>query len=288
MLLILARNMLPVLQSGFRPGDSCVHQLISIVHEIYNAFDANPRLEVRGVFLHISKAFDRVWYKDLLYKPKCMGINGNILKLVKSLLSNRYQRVVHNGQASSWADVKAGVPQGSILGPLLFLIYINDLSKNLKSTVKLFADDTSIFHVAKDPNTSAEILNHDFTGISEWAYRWKMSFNPELSKQAQEVLFSNKVTKTNHPNIIFNGNTVQKNANQKRLGLILDKKIVFNDHITSKLTTVNKLISALRKLYHYMPCDSLFTIYKSFIRPHLDYADVIFDKSSNATFSNQI
>ena len=145
------RNMLSVHQSGFRPGDSCVHQLISIVHEIYNAFDANPRLEVRGVFLQISKAFDRVWYKDLLYKPKCMGINGNILKLVKSLLSNRYQRVVHNGQASSWADVKAGVPQGSILGPLFFLIYINDLSENLESTVKPFADDTSIFHVVKDP-----------------------------------------------------------------------------------------------------------------------------------------
>ena len=82
-----------------------------------------------------------------------MGINGNFLKLVESFLSNRYQRVVLNGQASSWADVKAGVPQGSILGPLFFLIYINDLSENLKSTVKLFADDTLIFHVVKDPNT---------------------------------------------------------------------------------------------------------------------------------------
>ena len=90
-----------------------------------------------------------------------MGIDGNFLKLVESFLSNRYQRVVLNGQASSWADVKAGVPQGSILGLLFFLIYINDLSENLKSTVKLFADDASLFHVVKDPNTSAEILNHD-------------------------------------------------------------------------------------------------------------------------------
>ena len=282
------RNLLSVHQSGFRPGDSCVHQLISIVHEIYSAFDANPSLEVRGVFLDISKAFDRVWHKGLLYKLKCMGINGNLLKLVESFLSNRYQRVVLSGQASSWAEIRAGVPQGSILGPLFFLIYINDLSENLKSTVKLFADDTSIFHVVKDPNTSAEILNHDLTKISEWAYRWKMSFNPDPSKQAQEILFSNKVMKTNHPNIIFNGNTVQKSANQKHLGLILDEKLTFNDHITSKLTTVNKLTSTLRKLYHYMPRDSLVTIYKSFIRPHLDYADVIFDKPSNATFSNRI
>ena len=162
-----------------------------------------------------------------------------------------------------------------------------DSSENLKSTVKLFADDTSIFHVVKDPNTSAEILNHDLTKISEWAYRWKMSFNPDPSKQAQEILFSNKVMKTNHPNIIFNGNTVQKSANQKHLGLTLDETLTFNGHITSKLTT-NELISNLRKLYHYMPRDSVATIYKSFIRPHLDYADVVFDKTCNANFPNRI
>ena len=193
--------------------------------------------------------------------------------------------MVLNGQASSWADIKAGVPQGSILGPSFFLIYINDLSENLKSTVRRFADDTSIFHVVKDANTSAEILNHDLARILEWAYRWKISFNPDPSKQAaQEVLLSTKVTKTNHPNIIFNGNTVRKSANQKHLGLILDEKLTFDDHIT----TANKLTGTLRKLYHYMPRDSLVTIYKSFIRPHLDYADVIFNRPSNAAFSNQI
>ena len=141
--------------------------------------------------------------------------------------------VVLNGQVSSSADVKAGVSQGSILGSLFFLIYINDLSENLKSTVKLFADDASIFDVVKDPNASDEILNHGLTRI--WAYRWKMSFNLGPSKQAQEVLFSKNVTKTNHPKIIFNGNTVQKSANQKLLGLIF---LTFNDHITSNLTTV--------------------------------------------------
>ena len=93
-----------------------------------------------------------------------------------------------------------------------------------------------------------------------------MSFNPDPSKQVQEVLFSNKVTKANHPNIMFNGNTVQKSANQKHLDLILDEKLTFNDHITSKLTIVNKLTSTLRKLYHYMPRDSLVKIFKSFIR----------------------
>ena len=115
-----------------------------------------------------------------------------------------------------------------------------------------------------------------------------MVFNPDSSKQDQGVLFSNKDTKTNHPSVIFNGDTVQKSANQKQLGLLLDEKLAFNDHITSKVTPVNQLTSTLRKLYHYMPRESLVTIYKSIIRPTLDYADVIFDKTSNATFSNRI
>ena len=123
--------MLSVLQSGFVPGDSCVHQLITIVHDIYHAFDANLSLEVRSIFLDISKTFDRVWHKDLLYKVKCMGIDGIFFKLVESFLSYRHQRVVVNSQASSWADVEAGLPQRSTPGPLFFLIYINDLSENL-------------------------------------------------------------------------------------------------------------------------------------------------------------
>ena len=100
--------MLSVYQSRFRPCDSCVHQLISIVNDVYNVFDTNPSLEVRGVFLDISKAFARVWHKCLLHKLKCTGIDENFLKLVESFLSNRYLGVVLNGQASSWADVKAG------------------------------------------------------------------------------------------------------------------------------------------------------------------------------------
>ena len=132
-------------QSGFRANDSCVDQLLSIVHNIYTAFDAYPTLESRGVFLDMSKAFDKVWHEGLIFKLKSMGICDDLLNLIGSFLENRFQRVVLNGQASEWLPVKAGVPQGSILGPLFFLIYINDLSIDIISTVKLFADDTSLF-----------------------------------------------------------------------------------------------------------------------------------------------
>ena len=115
-------------QSGFRPSDSCEHQLRSIAHDIYKSFDWNPPLEVRGIFLDISKDFDRVWHYGLIHKIKSLGISDTLLKLIENFLSNRYQRVVLNGQSSSWVKVSAGVPQGSILGSLFFLIYINNLS----------------------------------------------------------------------------------------------------------------------------------------------------------------
>ena len=113
-------NLLTSNQSGFRPGDSCVHQLLSITHEIYKAFDANPSLDVRGFFPDLPKAFDRVWHDGFMYKLKTSGICGNYYRLIHSFLSDRHQRAVLNGQSSDWSHIKAGVPQGSILGPLLF------------------------------------------------------------------------------------------------------------------------------------------------------------------------
>ena len=110
-------------------------------------------------------------------------------------LSNRIQRVFLNGQVYTWTSVNAGVPQGSILGPLLFLIYINDLFDNLSSNVKVFTDDTYLFSVIRDINVSARKLNENLKKICEWAFQWKMMFNPDPNKQAQEVIFSQKIKK---------------------------------------------------------------------------------------------
>ena len=142
---LLKENILNPNQSGFRPSDSCINQLLAITHEIFKAFDCIPPLEVRSVFLDILKAFDKFWHEGLIYKIKSMGISGELLNLLENYLTDRYQRVVLNGQTSSWAPVLAGVSQGSILGPLLFLIYINDLPNDFKSNAKLFADDTSVY-----------------------------------------------------------------------------------------------------------------------------------------------
>ena len=133
-------NLITPKQSGFRPGDSYINQLLSITHDIFTSFDNG--LEVRRVFLDISKAFDKVWHDGLIYKLKQNRIKDELLCLLIDFLKNHHQRVVLNGKSSSWTKVNAGVPQGSILEPLLFLIYINDLPNGLQSNPKLFADDT--------------------------------------------------------------------------------------------------------------------------------------------------
>ena len=255
-------NLLSPNQSGFRSGDSCINQFLSINHEILNAFD--KVLEVRGIFLHILKVFDKVWYDGLIFKLRQNCISGDIINILQAFLRNRKQRVVLNGHCSSWADVNAGVPQGSIFGPLLFLIYINDLSYGLKSECKLFADDTSLFSVVNDINTSARDLSEDLEKIANWAFKWKMNFNSDPNEQAQEIIFGRKKTASLHPVVYFDNKPVKSTQIGKHLGMMLDSNMSYQHHIKSILNKVNKAIGLLSKFQLILPRHS-------FIRPHLDY-----------------
>ena len=189
---------------------------------------------------------DKISHEGLLYKLKSMGISGEICKLLENYLLGRFQRVVINEQTSSWRSILAGVPQGSILGPLLFLVYINHLPNGLKSNAKLFADDTSLFTIVKDKNKSANILNDDLQLISNWAYKWKMLFNPDPKKPAQEVLFSGKSQIQNHPTLSLNNIKVERSTYHKHLGVILYKKFNFKEHINSAISKVKKGISVIK------------------------------------------
>ena len=136
-------EVLTTLQSGFISGDSTVNQLVDIYNSFCKALDEGK--EVRAKFCKICKAFDRVEHKGLLCKLQTVGIIGHLLQWFTDYLNNRKQRVVLPGVFSHWTDLKAGVPQGSILGHLLFLIYINDIARNINSSKRLFADDTSLY-----------------------------------------------------------------------------------------------------------------------------------------------
>ena len=136
-----------------------------------------------------------MWHDGLVYKLQRCGVSGQLPSHIQSFLKDRKQRTVLNRKCSIWGDISAGVPQGSILGPLFFLVYINDLTENLKCNVKLFADDTSLFTVVKNSNVAANDMNHDLELIKQWEHDWKMSFNPDPQKQAVEILFRGKETK---------------------------------------------------------------------------------------------
>ena len=150
-------------------------------------------------FLDISKAFDKVWHDGLVFKLKQNGVSGSLLKLLSNYLTERKQRVVLNGSSAAYDTINAGVPQGSVLGPLLFLVYINDLEDNIKSQIRFFADDTMLYSIVKNPTISANELNQDLESIRLWAYQWKMQFNPDATKQATELLFSHKIKPVIHP-----------------------------------------------------------------------------------------
>ena len=191
---------------------------------------------MRGVFLDISKAFDKVWHDGIIFKLKAYGVEVELLSLLKNYLENREQRVVLNGQTSAWRKIMSGIPQVSVLGPLLFLIYINDLPDGINSLCKIFADNTYLFPKFSDIHKSASNLNDDLEKISYWGYQWKMQFNPDRNKQANEVIFSRKTSSNNlsHPPIKFNNNKISKCPYQKHLGIVLDSKLNFNAHVDQK------------------------------------------------------
>ena len=263
-------------QSGFRPDDSTTNQLLYLVNEIHEAFENSKSLEIRAVFLDISKAFDKVWHEGLIFKLKQNGISGSLLTLFENYLCNRKQRVVLNGSCSDFFTIESGVPHGSVLGPLLFLIYINDLETNIKSNIKFFADDTMLFSIVNDPLISAIDLNHDLNVIQQWAHQWKMEFNPDPTKQATEVLFSCKKCMPFHPQLAFNGAPVKTMNEQKHLGLILDSGLSFTKHLNEKITKAKKNIGLIKQLSKYLPLKTLNQMYKAFVRSHLDYCDIIY------------
>ena len=266
-------NLLSKNQSGFRPGDSTIYQLLSINSTIYDAFENYD--ETRAVFLDISMAFDKVWHEGVIFKLKCNGISGNLLTFFENDLLKRYQRVVLNGTESNWKSLQAGVPQGSVLGPLLFLVYINDLTDNISCDMRLFADDSSLFTCVKGVNLTHDKLVKDLQAVTSWAYQWKMVFNPDMSKQAVEVIFSCKKHKPDHLELNFNGIPIAREPFTKQLGVYLDSWLNFSKHIKEQVLKAMKGVSLLKFLSKYVDRNVLDLSYKMYVRPHHDYGDVI-------------
>ena len=161
-------------QHGFTKGRSCLTNLLSFYNKVFEAVDRDENYDV--IYLDFSKAFDKVPHQRLLLKLQAHGVEGKVLNWVKAWLSNRKQRVQINGKRSDWGCVTSGVPQGSVLGPLLFIIYINDLDTGISSDVSKFADDTKIGRVIES-DQDASILQGELNRLYDWADKWQMEFN---------------------------------------------------------------------------------------------------------------
>ena len=258
-------NLITERQAAYLKGDSTMTQLIYLVHQIRKSW-GQAKLS-HGLFLDISAAFDKVWHKGLLAKLEQIGISGAFLTIFQSYLSNRRQCVVVDGIKSEWLEIQAGVPQGSRLGPLLFLIYINDIVENLESEILLFADDCSLLATGIDPTETTEILNRDLQKISSWANMWKVRFNASKTK---DIIFSNKVL-NNSPPLVLNDEFVTRVNTHRHLGVYLTSNLDWSVQVNDVCFRANKKLSVLRHM-KMLKRNTLDMLYKITVRSVIDYA----------------
>ena len=269
-------NAISIKQSGFKPGDSTVYQLAHLYHIFCEAIDKQK--DIRVVFCDISKAFDRVWHSGLLAKLKKVGITDDLLNWFRDYLSLRKQRVVINGQSSSWGNVSAGVPQGSVLGPLLFLIYINDITDEAQSSeIRLFADDTILYILVDNPVTSAAALNDDLKRIGTWASKWLVRFSAPKTKT---MYISKKKQQALKPQLKMSGTALDEVESFKHLGVTISKDLSWHQHIENLATTAGKCLDILNALKYKLDRTTLEKLYFVFIRSKLEYANIVWDNCS--------
>ncbi|MEW8546433.1 MAG: reverse transcriptase domain-containing protein, partial [Candidatus Thiodiazotropha sp.] len=219
-----------------------------------------------------------VWHKGLLHKLLDIGISDQLVQWFSSYLSDRKQRVVIDGQSSDWASVQAGVPQGSILGPLLFLLYINDIVRDIGCSIRLFADDTSLYIVVDSPQVAANLLNTDLNTISNWAETWLVDFN---ASKTSSMIISRKSNQLQHPPLFMNNIQLNESETHKHLGITLSRSCTWSSHIDNIAEKAWFRLNLMRGLKFKISRKSLEQMYISFIRPLLEYCDSVWDNASS-------
>ena len=268
---ILDNRLLYKFQSGFVPGHSTYHQLIELYHKVCLAFESGDISCI--IFCDISKAFDRIWHKGLIVKLKSYCIDGRLLKWLKSYLSNRQQKVVINNSESTVGILKAGVPQGSVLGPLLFLLHINDIADDIECLVRLFADDSSLMYSSENKIEIEGRLNTDLVALDHWAKQWLINFNPQ---KTEFVIFSLRKDDSSL-DLRFNDQPIPMVENHKHLGVTFSSDCKWTAHIDNICRSASKQIYILRKLKYILSRQHLNRIYLTFILPLFEYACELWD-----------
>ena len=255
---------------GFREKRSCETQLVMMVEDL--ARNANVGKQTDIILLDFSKAFDKVNHSKLLWKLHQYGIRGQVLGWIRAFLGSRSQRVVLDGEESESIPVTSGVPQGSVLGPILFLIYINDLPDGIFSKVRLFADDTALYLTIEGKDDGAA-LQQDLDRLSVWESMWDMEFNTSKC-QVVQVTGSRRPMNTSN---MLHGQVLEAVTSAKYLGVDISSTLSWNSHIHRVVGNANRSLGFIRRNIKTKMSKVLETAYNTLVRPQLEYASAVWD-----------
>lgn len=268
---MMDNNLICDQQHGFVPGRSCITQLIDILDKWTKILDDGDPVDV--VYTDFQKAFDRVPHQRLLSKVKAYGFDGEVFGWLCDFLSDRKQRVNRNGEKSDWVEVTSGIPQGSVLGPLLFVIFINDMPALIRCLMRMFADDAKMFYPV--PTTrECEIVQADLYVLSDWSAIWQLPFNC-LKCKVMHIGYNNleheyhmtKVDRTQH--------VLAKTTTEKDLGILVDNQLKFHDHTSKACNRANQIVGLIRRTFVHLDGEMLKKLYTSLVRPIVEYGNCV-------------
>ncbi|MCW4309230.1 MAG: reverse transcriptase family protein [Candidatus Thiodiazotropha endolucinida] len=257
-------------QHGFRARRSCETQLLTLVHELAESIDRRRQMDL--IILDFSKAFDRVPHQRLLAKIHHYGVRGQTYNWIQSFLADRSQQVIVDGSTSDKAPVISGVPQGTVLGPLLFLLFINDLPDCVKAKTRLFADDCIIYQTIKSLEDCLQ-LQDDLNSLAEWEKKWGMLFHPEKCSTL-------RVTKSQSPVLYdysLKGQILQAESQSKYLGVDLTSKLSWNTHIDRIVKKGNCMLGFLQRNLRINNQDTKASAYFTIVRPIVEYCSTVWN-----------
>jgi hypothetical protein len=268
---LMTNNLIASEQHGFVKGRSCSTQLLESMELWTQILDSHGCADT--VYFDFQKAFDTVPHLRLLRKLEAYGFRGNLLKWIQAFLSGRRQQVSVNGTKSGWEEVVSGVPQGSVLGPTLFVIYINDLPEHVHSHIKLFADDTKLFREVSTVE-DCKLIQEDIRSMEAWADKWLLRFHPMKCKVLR---LGRKPPEFNYTMCGPNDDyiTLAETESEKDLGVHIDNRLNFKTHIEETVNKANRIVGLIRRSFLCLDTQSFPLLFRALVRPHLEYGNVV-------------
>ena len=257
-------------QHGFRKQRSCETQLLSAINDWSESLENRTPLDI--IYLDFSRAFDSVPHKKLLYKLKKYGICNNVFNWLRSFLTKREQRVVVNGKYSSWSSVTSGVPQGTILGPLMFLIFINDICNNIDSTCRLYADDCIIYRPIRNINDVVS-LQMDLNRLYKWSEKWLLKFNVKKCK----VMHISKNCNSLKMNYHIGKKQLEVTNCEQYLGIFISDDLSWKKHIQSIVSSSFQKLGLVNRVFYHCSPDIKEKLYNHLVRSKLEYCCTVWD-----------